>query len=110
MRQDPPTSVPVVDFFAVMPIERTISALPISFGGAGWRELVLQVMLSNLCGVRPELAKLIGSMSFLIILFCSVPGGIVYFFYRPSGQAGHVRMREMQREVVTAEHEITEKE
>jgi uncharacterized protein (TIRG00374 family) len=110
VRQVPPTSVPVVDFFAVMPIERTISALPISFGGAGWREIVLQVMLSNLCGVRPELAKLIGSMSFLIILFCSVPGGIVYFFYRPSGKAPHVRMREMQHEVVTAEHEITDKE
>ena len=110
MRQAPPTPVPIVDFFAVMPIERTISALPISFGGAGWRELILQVMLSNLCGVRPELAKLIGSMSFLIILFCSVPGGIVYFFYRPSGAAGHVRMREMQREVVTAEHEITDQE
>ncbi len=110
MRQTPPASVPVVDFFAVMPIERTISALPISFGGAGWRELVLQVMLSNLCGVRPELAKLIGSLSFLIILLCSVPGGLVYLFYRPTTAAAHVRMRDMQREVVTLEHQISEGE
>ena len=43
--------VPVVDFFAVMPVERTISALPISFAGIGLREKVLQIMLSGLCGV-----------------------------------------------------------
>src|SRR5204862_1987810 len=30
--------VPVTNFFAVMPIERTISALPISFAGVGLRE------------------------------------------------------------------------
>ncbi len=30
--------VPLLDFFAVMPVERTISALPISFAGIGLRE------------------------------------------------------------------------
>ena len=52
MRVTPPTPVPVVDFFAIMPIERTISSLPISFGGAGWREIVLQIILHNLAGVE----------------------------------------------------------
>jgi uncharacterized protein (TIRG00374 family) len=102
--------VKLIDFFAVLPIERTITALPISFAGVGLREQILQVMLHNLCGVPVEVAKLIGTMSFLIIFICCVPGGIVYFFYRPSGETGHVRMREMQREVATLEHEITEKE
>jgi uncharacterized protein (TIRG00374 family) len=102
--------VPLIDFFAVLPIERTITALPISLAGVGLREKILQVLLNNLCHVEIPVAKLIGTMSFLIILFCSAPGGLVYFFYRPSGVKGHVRMREMQREVVTAEHEITEKE
>ena len=36
--------VPVLNFFAVMPVERTISALPISFAGIGIREKVLQIM------------------------------------------------------------------
>jgi glycosyltransferase 2 family protein len=98
--------VHLVDFFAIMPIERTISSLPISFGGAGWRELILQVMLSNLCGVPVEKAKLIGSLGFLIILLCSLPGGIIYFFYKPSGAPRHVPLREMQSEVATLEHEI----
>ncbi|MFL6593884.1 MAG: hypothetical protein ACJ8HQ_00440, partial [Chthoniobacterales bacterium] len=104
MRNTPPTPVPIVDFFAIMPIERTISSLPISFGGAGWREIVLQILLHNLAGVREGVANLIGSLSFLIILICSVPGGIVYFFYRPSGAKGHVKMREMREEVATLEH------
>jgi glycosyltransferase 2 family protein len=102
--------VALIDFFAILPIERTITALPISFAGVGLREQILQVMLSNLCGVPVEVAKLIGTMSFLIIFFCCVPGGIVYFFYKPSGAAGHVKLREMQKEVATLEHEIGDTE
>ena len=102
--------IPVIDFFAVLPIERTITALPISFAGVGLREQILQVLLSNLCHIDVPVAKLIGTMSFLIILFCSAPGGIVYFFYRPSGEKRHLRMRDMQREVATLEHELSEKE
>ena len=102
--------VSVVDFFAVLPIERTITALPISFAGVGLREQILQVLLSNLCHIDVPVAKLIGTMSFLVILFCSAPGGLVYFFYRPSGETKHVRMRDMQREVATLEHELTEAE
>ena len=102
--------VPLINFFAVMPIERTISALPISFAGIGFREKVLQIMLHGLCGVPEATAILIGSLSFLIILICCIPGAIVYFFYKPSGEAGHVRMREMKEEVATLEHEISETE
>ncbi len=110
VRVTPPIRVPVLDFFAIMPIERTISSLPISFGGAGWREIVLQILLHNLAGVKEGVANLIGSLSFLIIIICALPGGIVYFFYRPSGATGHVKVREMEREVVTLEHELGEQE
>src|ERR1700737_348128 len=100
--------VKLIDFFAVLPVERTLTALPISFAGVGLREQILQVMLHNLCDVPIAVAKLIGTMSFLVILICCAPGGIVYFFYKPSGVAKRVRMREMQREVATMEHEIQE--
>ncbi|MDQ2868863.1 MAG: flippase-like domain-containing protein [Verrucomicrobiota bacterium] len=103
-------NVHVVDFFAVMPIERTISALPISFAGVGLREHVLQVMLHGLCGVPEAVAVLIGSMSFLVMLTCCLPGGPVYFFYKPSGATGHVPLREMQDEVATLEHQIGTRE
>ena len=103
-------NVKVVDFFAVMPIERTISAMPISFAGIGWREKVLQIMLSGLCGVPEAKAILIGSLSFLIILVCCLPGAVVYLFYKPSGAVARVKMREMEHEVATLEHEIGEAE
>jgi uncharacterized membrane protein YbhN (UPF0104 family) len=102
--------VPVVDFFAVMPVERTISALPISFAGIGLREKVLQIMLSGLCGVPEAKAILIGSLSFLIILVCCLPGALVYLFYKPSGAVARVKMREMEHEVIALEHEIGESE
>jgi glycosyltransferase 2 family protein len=108
VRKQPPVPVPAVDFFAVMPIERTITAVPISLAGIGLREKLLQVMLNNLCGVTIEKSKLIGSLGFLVIVICCAPGGIVYFFYKPSGVAKRVRLREMEREVATAEHEISE--
>jgi glycosyltransferase 2 family protein len=102
--------VPMVNFFAIMPVERTISALPISFAGIGLREKVLQIMLSGLCGVPEAKAILIGSLSFLIILVCCIPGALVYLFYKPSGAVAHVKLREMQKEVATLEHEISETE
>src|SRR5438128_5494187 len=102
--------VPLVNFFAVMPVERTISALPISFAGIGLREKVLQIMLNGLCGVPEAKAILIGSLSFLIILVCCLPGALVYLFYKPSGAVARVKMREMEHEVVTLEHEIGEAE
>jgi uncharacterized membrane protein YbhN (UPF0104 family) len=100
--------VKLIDFFAVLPVERTLTALPISFAGVGLREQILQIMLHNLCDVPVAVAKLIGTMSFLVILVCCAPGGIVYFFYKPSGVAKRVKLSEMQREVATAEHEIPE--
>jgi len=102
--------VAALDFFAIMPIERTISSLPISFAGVGLREKIFQIMLHGLCGVPEAVAVLIGSMSFLVMLASSAPGGIVYFLYKPSGQAGHVKLSEMRKEVATLEHEITESE
>jgi uncharacterized protein (TIRG00374 family) len=103
-------NVKVVDFFAVMPIERTISAMPISFAGIGWREKVLQIMLHGVCGVPEATAILVGSLSFLIILICCLPGAVVYFFYKPSGVVAHVKLREMAKEIAVLEHGISETE
>src|SRR5260370_5843172 len=102
--------VPLLDFFAVMPVERTISALPISFAGIGLREKVLQIMLNGLFGGSEAEAILIGSLSFVIILICCLPGALVYLFYKPSGVVERVRLRDMEQEVVSLEHEIGEAE
>jgi len=103
-------NVKIVDFFAVMPIERTISAMPISFAGIGWREKVLQIMLHGVCGVPEATAILVGSLSFIIILICCLPGAVVYFFYKPSVAVAHVKLREMEKEIAVLEHGISETE
>src|SRR6266404_3334047 len=103
-------NVKIVDFFAVMPIERTISAMPISFAGIGWREKVLQIMLHGVCGVPEATAILVGSLSFLIILICCLPGAVVYFFYKPSVAVAHVKLRQMEKEIAVFEHGISETE
>ncbi len=95
--------MPLIDFFAIMPVERTISSLPISFAGVGVREHILQVMLSGLSGVSPAVAVLIGSMSFLVMLTSAAPGGLVYLLYRSSGApGGPVTLSEMEHEVAHA--------
>jgi glycosyltransferase 2 family protein len=100
--------VAAVDFFAIMPIERTISSLPISFAGVGVREHILQVMLGNLAGVSPAVAVLIGSMSFLVMVACAAPGGLVYLLYKPSGAKGTVSFSDMEREVSNLEQRIAD--
>src|SRR4030095_6784537 len=103
-------AVPLVNFFAVMPVKRTISALPISFAGIGLREKILQIMLHGLCGVPEATAILIGSLSFLVVLICCLPGAIVYFFYKPSVAVAPVKLREMEKEIAVLEHGISEAE
>ena len=98
--------VAAVDFFAIMPVERTISSLPISFGGAGLREKVFEVMLRDLVRVDPAVAALIGSLSFLIMLTCAAPGGLVYLLYRSSGAAGSAKLSEMEEHVASLEQGI----
>ena len=101
--------VAAIDFFAVMPIERTISSLPISFAGVGVREHILQVMLGNLMAVPAAVAVLIGSMSFVVTLICAAPGGLVYLLYKPSGATSSASLSEMEREVTNLEHGIVGK-
>jgi len=67
-------------------------------------------MLHGLCGVSEAKAILIGSLSFVIILVCCLPGAFVYLFYKPSGAAERVKLREMEEQVVTLEHELGEPE
>lgn len=98
--------VPAIDFFAIMPIERTISSLPISFAGVGVREHILQVMLGNLAGVPAAVAVLIGSMSFLVMLACAAPGGLVYLLYKPSRGSTAASISDMEREIDSLEHGI----
>ncbi len=98
-------NVPLLDFFAVMPIINTLAALPISVGGTGVREGLFQALLSTLCGIKEADAVVISLTGFAMVLFWGVVGGVIYLFYRPTE---HAKLSEIKHEVEELEHKIAE--
>jgi uncharacterized membrane protein YbhN (UPF0104 family) len=99
--------VPILDFFAVMPIINTIAAVPISVGGTGVREGLFQKLLGALCGVKDTDAWAISLTGFAMVLFWGLVGGIIYLFYRPSE---HAKLSDIRQEVEELEHKVAESE
>jgi uncharacterized protein (TIRG00374 family) len=94
-------------FYAIMPIIGTITSLPISIGGVGWREKLFEDFLGGLLAATAGVAVAISSMGYLMTLAWGLVGGVVYMFYRPSE---HARMRTIRAEVRELEHEIAQEE
>ena len=99
--------IPLLDFFAVMPIINTLASLPISVGGTGVREGLFQSLLSTLCNVKEADAVVISLTGFAMVLFWGVVGGVVYLFYRPTE---HAKLSDIQHEVEELEHKIAKAE
>ncbi len=70
------------DVFDIMPIENTLTALPISFAGIGLRESLFQTLLHDLAGVPPAVGALIGAAGFSMKLLWSLPGAFVFLGHR----------------------------
>ncbi len=69
------------DVFSVMPIENTLTALPVSFAGIGLRESLFQSLLHDLAGVDPGVGALIGSLGFATKALWALPGAAVFIVY-----------------------------
>lgn len=91
----------------VMPIVSTVTALPISLGGAGLRETLFQELLGALYATPPAIATLISLSGFVMIVFWGLVGGIFYLLYR-SSTTHPARLSEMEDVVEREEHEIEE--
>jgi uncharacterized protein (TIRG00374 family) len=94
-------------FYAIMPIIGTITSLPISIGGVGWREKLFETFLGGLLSASAGVAVAISSMGYLMTLAWGLVGGVIYMCYRPSE---HARMKTIRAEVREMEHEIAEEE
>lgn len=99
--------VPIGDFFSIMPIINTITSLPISVGGAGWRELLFVNLLGDLCTVPKSQALGISVLGYLVTVFWAAVGLLIYLFYRPSE---HASISTIEHEVEKLEHEIAEEQ
>ncbi|MEQ1859500.1 MAG: lysylphosphatidylglycerol synthase transmembrane domain-containing protein [Chthoniobacteraceae bacterium] len=95
------------EFFAIMPIIGTITALPISIGGVGWREVLFETFFGGLCGAPAAVAVAISSSGYLLLLAWGLVGALVYACYRPTE---HAPMGEIRSEVREIEHALAEEE
>jgi len=83
------SKVSFLDMISIMPLVTAISSLPISLNGIGWRELLLDETLSELCGVARGTGLMISLTGMMIYLLWGLVGGVFYFqriwkFRRPS--------------------------
>jgi uncharacterized protein (TIRG00374 family) len=74
--------MPLERVFALMPLVDIISALPVSLGGLGVREKLLQLTLGELAGVPAATAIWVSITGYLTALFWGLAGLMTLPFYR----------------------------
>jgi uncharacterized membrane protein YbhN (UPF0104 family) len=95
----------LLDIFSVLPVVLTIASMPISLSGLGVREGLLQTMLNSLYGTPEAVAVLISFTGFLMVMFWSLVGGVLYAAYRPSG-AKKSAIQDMTQQISEIEKRI----
>jgi hypothetical protein len=93
------------NLFCVSPIVSTVTALPISVGGAGVRETLFIEILGGLYSTPESIATLISLSGFMMTVFWSLVGGAIYLLYRSSNH-DIPHMADMQGAVETLEHQV----
>ena len=93
------------NLFCVSPIVSTVTALPISVGGAGVRETLFIEILGGLYSTPESIATLISLSGFMMTVFWSLVGGAIYLLYRSSNH-DLPHMADMQGAVETLEHQV----
>ena len=93
------------NLFCVSPIVSTVTALPISVGGAGVRETLFIEILGGLYSTPESIATLISLSGFMMTVFWSLVGGAIYLVYRSTNH-DLPHMADMEGAVETLEHEV----
>jgi|Laugresu1bdmlbdd_1035124.scaffolds.fasta_scaffold13272_2 uncharacterized protein (TIRG00374 family) len=96
------------NLFCVSPIVSTVTALPISVGGAGLREALFIKILGGLYSTPESIATLISLSGFMMSVFWSLVGGAIYLLYRSTSH-DLPHMADMQGAVETLEHQVEAK-
>ncbi len=73
--------VSLLYFLVFVPVITLISMIPISLNGMGLREYAFMSLLGAI-GVAPESCMAVGLLSSAFIILSSLPGGVVYIFFR----------------------------
>lgn len=97
----------LLSIYCVLPIVSTVTALPISLGGAGLREGLFQEMLGALYNTPRAIATVISLSGFVMVVFWSLVGGIVYLLYRSSSPSA-AKISDIEKTVEEEELRIEE--
>jgi uncharacterized membrane protein YbhN (UPF0104 family) len=93
----------LLSIYCVMPIVATVTALPISIGGAGLREGLFIQILGALYSTPESIATLVSLSGFMMQVFWSLVGGAVYLGYRGSTKTP---LAEIEKSVDALEHKV----
>ena len=93
----------LLSIYCVMPIVATVTALPISVGGAGLREGLFIKILGSLYATPEPIATLVSLSGFMMQVFWSLIGGAIYLAYRSTQ---HASVAEMEQSVEELEKRV----
>lgn len=93
----------LLSVYCVMPIVATVTALPISVGGAGLREGLFIKILGALYATPEPIATLVSLSGFMMQVFWSLVGGGIYLAYRSTT---HTTVAEMEKSVDDLENRV----
>lgn len=93
----------LLSIYCVMPIVATVTALPISIGGAGLREGLFIKILGALYATPESVSTLVSLSGFMMQVFWSLVGGVVYLGYRATQT---LPLGEMEKAVDALEHRV----
>jgi len=82
-------------FLIFVPVITMITMIPISLNGMGLRELFFKSLFSAV-GVLPASCITLGLLSSLMIILSSLPGGIVYLFFRNKADLQQITVLETE--------------
>jgi hypothetical protein len=78
--------VPLLYFLLFVPVITLVSMIPISLNGMGLREYAFMSLLGAI-GIAPASCVALGLLSSAFIILSSLPGGVVYIFFRNRSDA-----------------------
>jgi hypothetical protein len=93
----------LLSVYCVMPIVATVTALPISVGGAGLREGLFIKILGALYATPEPIATLVSLSGFMMQVFWSLIGGAIYLAYRSTE---HSSLADMEQSVEELEKRV----
>jgi len=76
--------IPFAYFLIFVPVITLISMIPISLNGMGLREYAFMSLFSAI-GVAPASSIALGVVTSALLILSSLPGGIVYMFFKTQG-------------------------